>query len=83
MRMGYNSITDTIKIHVNGYIFHYQMSALEVLRTWLLSYGVAIQMPADHGDRTVVLLHTCLLFWQSPITSKLEFDGRVSATKVV
>jgi len=60
MRMGYNSITDTIKI--DGYIVHHQMLAIKILKTWLLSHVIAIQMPAEHGDSTAVLAHICVLF---------------------
>jgi len=45
------------------------MLTLKILRTWLLSRGITIQMPADHGDSTVVLVHTCIWFWHAPITS--------------
>ena len=58
--MGYNSITYNVKI--NEYIVHHQMLTLKILRTWLLSRGITIQMPADHGDSTVVLVHTCIWF---------------------
>jgi hypothetical protein len=58
MCMVYDSITH----NMNGYIVHHQMLALKILRTWSLAHGIAIQMLADHGDSTVVLAHSCLLF---------------------